>query len=451
MDRVVLRPEDSPFGASVLRKVTLRLVPLLMVGYIVSYVDRINIGFAKFGMDKAFGLSATQYGFVAGVFFVGYILAEVPSNIIMTKVGARVWLSRILVTWGVIAAATAFAPNFTTVCVLRFLLGVAEAGFFPGIIVYLTRWYPNAQRTKVISTVMVAIPIASVIGGPLNGWILDSFDGALGLSGWRWVFVVGGVPAIVLGVAFFLMLTESPERARWLNDSEKAWLTGVLAAEDAERAVAAPVGHRGALRDRRVIALCLAYFLLLCGAYPLTYWMPSVIKKAGHGLSSLQVGWLSAVPFLLAAIAMYIAGRRVRDERSAKPVLIALGISVVAFVLTAAELAVPAIAFAGITVATMAAQTAKPLFWAVPTSYLAGVGAASGIALINSLGNAAGFVSPYAFGWIQDASHGDTGLSMGVMIFANVAAFGVLAALAMRSRAGRVAVAGVEPAPGVGA
>ncbi|AYF73709.1 MFS transporter [Nocardia yunnanensis] len=449
MDEVVREPEDSPFGASVLRKVTVRLVPLLVVGYIVSYIDRINIGFAKFGMDKAFGMSATQYGFVAGIFFVGYILAEVPSNIAMTRVGARIWLSRILVTWGIIAAATAFAPNFTTVCVLRFLLGVAEAGFFPGIIVYLTRWYPNAQRAKVISTVMVAIPLASVLGGPLNGWILSAFDGALGLSGWRWVFVVGGVPAIVLGVLFFLTLTDSPERARWLEDSEKAWLTGLLAAEEAERAVRAPAGHRAALKDKRVVALCAAYFLLLCGAYPLTYWMPSVIKQAGHGLSSFQIGWLSAVPFLLAAICMFLTGRVIRDERSSRPVLIALAISVVAFAVTAAELSAPAVALAAITVATMAAQTAKPLFWAVPTSYLAGVGAASGIALINSLGNAAGFVSPYAFGWIQDASHGDTGLAMGVMILANVGALLVLAAVAVRARGRRISVG--EPVPGVGA
>ncbi|KZM71557.1 MFS transporter [Nocardia terpenica] len=429
MDGVVPRSDDR-LRARALRKITLRVVPLLMVGYVVSYVDRINVGFAKFGMDKTFGLSATQYGFVAGIFFVGYILAEVPSNIVMSRVGARLWLSRILVTWGLIAAATAFAPNFATVCALRFLLGVAEAGFFPGIIVYLTRWYPNAERTRVISTVMVAIPVASVIGGPLNGWILDTLDGAWGLSGWRWVFIVGGVPAIVLGVAFFLALTETPAHARWLTDSEKAWLTETLAAEHAERAAAAPAGHLAALRSGKVIALCAAYFLLLCGAYPLTYWMPSVIEKAGHGLSGIQVGWLSAVPFLAAAICMYGTGRLVRDERSARPVLIALAVSVAAFAITAVRLDAPAVAFVTITVATMAAQTAKPLFWSVPTGYLAGAGAASGIALINSLGNAAGFVSPYAFGWIQDATGGDTGPAMSVMIFANVAAFGVLAVLA---------------------
>ncbi|WP_280444724.1 MFS transporter [Nocardia brasiliensis] len=211
--------------ANTIRKITRRIVPLLVIGYIVSYIDRINVSFAKFGMEETFGMSATQYGFVAGIFFVGYVLAEVPSNIIMTKVGARIWLSRILVTWGIIATLTAFAVNVEMVYLLRFLLGVAEAGFFPGIIVYLTRWYPNAERTKVISTVMVAIPVASVLGSPLNGWILDTFDGALGLDGWRWVFIVGGIPAVLLGVVFFFGLTETPAQAKWLSDAERAWLT----------------------------------------------------------------------------------------------------------------------------------------------------------------------------------------------------------------------------------
>ncbi|WP_405165185.1 MFS transporter [Nocardia sp. NBC_01499] len=425
--------------ANAIRKITRRIVPLLMIGYIVSYIDRINVSFAKFGMEETFGMSATQYGFVAGIFFVGYVLAEVPSNIIMTKVGARIWLSRILVTWGIIAALTAFAPNIEMVYVLRFLLGVAEAGFFPGIIVYLARWYPNAQRTKVISTVMVAIPVASVLGSPLNGWILDTFDGAMGLDGWRWIFIVGGVPAVVLGIAFFFALTESPEKAKWLNATERAWLKETLDAENAERAQSAPAGHLAALRDKRVIALCLAYFLLLCGAYPLAYWMPSVVKEVGHGLSSFQIGWLSAIPFLLAAIGMYITGRLVRNDRSSRPVLVALAISVVAFLVTAFALGSPLLAFAAITIATMAAQTAKPLFWSVPTAYLAGAGAASGIALINSLGNAAGFVSPYAFGWIQDASGGHTNFAIGVMILANVGALIVVGALAIRARGRRAA------------
>nr|WP_218134555.1 MFS transporter [Amycolatopsis xylanica] len=424
----------SPIETAAMRKVTWRVVPLLVLGYFVSYLDRINISFAKFGLEQEFGMSATQYGFAAGIFFVGYILAEVPSNMILAKVGARVWLSRILVTWGLVAAATALAPNLTTVYVLRFLLGVAEAGFFPGILLYLTRWYPTARRTKIVATVMVSIPVASVIGNPVNGWILDTFDGAWGVDGWRWVFILGGVPAVVLGIVGFFALTDRPEKARWLTGPEREWLASTLAAEEAERAASAPRGHWAALKDKRVIALCAVYFFVLCGAYPLTYWMPSVIKGVGRGLSSTQVGWLSAVPFLLSAICMYVTGRLVPPGGSTRPVTVALIISLVTFAGTALLLGVPVAAFAVITVATMAAQTAKPLFWAVPTAYLAGVGAASGLALINSLGNAAGFVSPFAVGWIKDASGGDTGLSMLVMISANVVGLAVLTGLAISAR-----------------
>jgi ACS family tartrate transporter-like MFS transporter len=430
----VLPLTGNPLETSTMRKVTRRVVPLLVVGYLVSYLDRINISFAKFGMEDSFGLTATQYGFAAGIFFVGYILAEVPSNMILAKVGARIWLARILVTWGVVAAATALAPNVGTVYVMRFLLGVAEAGFFPGILLYLTHWYPNSRRTKVVSTVMVAIPVASVVGSPANGWILDTFDGFLGVDGWRWVFVVGGVPAVILGVVCLFVLTDRPSKARWLTADERDWLTSTLATEEAERATAAPHGHRAALRDKRVITLCAVYFLVLCGAYPLTYWMPSVIKHVGGDLTSTEVGWLSAVPFLLAAVCMYLTGRLVRPGGSARPVIVALAVSLVAFVGTAASLGAPGLAFVVITVATMAAQTAKPLFWSLPTSYLAGAGAASGIALINSLGNAAGFVSPFAVGWIEDASGGNTALSMSVMISANVVALVVLALLVRARR-----------------
>ncbi|WP_158891743.1 MFS transporter [Amycolatopsis anabasis] len=421
-------PDDSPRAAT-MRKVTRRVVPVLMLGYIVSYIDRINISFAKFGLEQSFGMTAAQYGFAAGIFFVGYVLAEVPSNMIMVKVGARIWLSRIMVTWGIIAAAMAFVPNVEMVYVLRFVLGVAEAGFFPGILLYLTRWFPNAERTKVIATVMVAIPLAGVIGSPFNGWILSAFHDFLGLDGWRWVFLIGGLPAVLLGIVFFLTVTERPADARWLTAGQRDWLVSTLAAEESERTTTAPPSHRAVFRNKKVIALTAVYFLLQCGAYPLTYWMPSVIKDVGRTLTSVQVGWLSAVPFLLAAICMYLSGRLVRDERSSKPVMIALGISVVTFIVTAVSLGTPALAFCAITIATMAAQTAKPLFWSLPTAFLAGAGAASGIALINSLGNAAGFVSPFAVGWIQDATGGNAGLSMTVMILANVLAMVVIAAL----------------------
>ncbi|MGC0423312.1 MFS transporter [Embleya sp. AB8] len=422
-----------------MRKVTFRVVPLLMVSYGVSYLDRINIGFAKFGIEDSFGMSGTQYGFAAGIFFVGYVLAEVPSNIVMVRVGARIWLSRIMVSWGIVAAGTAFVPNLESIYVLRFVLGVAEAGFFPGILLYLTRWYPNRQRTKVVSTVMMAIPLAGVIGNPLDGWILDTLDGTLGLAGWRWIFLTGGLPAIILGVVFFLTVTERPVEAKWLTAEQREWLITTLAAEERERAAESPAGHRAVFRDRRVLALCTVYFLLQCGAYPLTYWLPSVVKGVGGSLSGVQVGWVSAVPFLMAAICMYLTGRLITDERSAKPVMIALGVSVVTFTVTAVSLGTPGLAFVAITVATMGAQTAKPLFWSLPTAFLAGAGAASGIALINSLGNAAGFLSPFAVGWIQDASGGNVGLSMTVMILANLLAMAVIAGLwwVARGRGGR--------------
>ncbi|WP_344420825.1 MFS transporter [Amycolatopsis minnesotensis] len=437
------RTRDEPVRASTIRRLTRRIVPVLMLGYLVSYLDRINISFAKFGLEESFGMSAAEYGFAAGIFFVGYVLAEVPSNIIMARVGARVWLTRIMVTWGIIAALTAVVPNVELLYVMRFVLGVAEAGFFPGILVYLTHWYPNADRTKVVSTVMVSIPLAGVVGGPLNGWIVSAFDGVGGLDGWRWLFILGGVPAVLLGILFYTTVTERPAEAKWLSAEQREWLVSTLAEEERERAVTAPAGHRATLGNKKVLALTAVYFLLQCGAYPLTYWMPSVMKDIGTALTSVEIGWLSAVPSLMAAVCMYLAGRMVRGDRSSKPVMIALGISVVTFALTAVSLGTPALAFLVITIATMAAQTAKPLFWTLPTAFLAGAGAASGIALINSLGNAAGFISPFAVGWIQDASGGNDGLSMTVMILANLLAMAVIGALWRTGRRRRAA----EPGP----
>ena len=428
--------------ASAIKKISRRVVPLLAIGYLISYLDRINISFAALGMEKTFGMSPATYGFAAGIFYIGYVLAEVPSNILMLKVGARIWLSRILISWGLVAAAMALCTNTTSVIILRFLLGVAEAGFFPGILVYLTRWYPNRDRAKAMSTVLVAIPLSGLIGSPLNGWILSAADGVLGLAGWQWIFIAGGVPAVLAGVVFFVLLRDRPEDASWLSAEERTWLRTTLEAEEAERRTAAPAGHRAVFRNKVVLLLSAAFFLLAGGAYPLTYWLPSVLTSLGGHLSTVQVGWLAAVPFLLASVCMYLTGRWVTD-RSARPVQVALGISVVAFVVTAVSLGTPVLAFAAISVATMAAQTAKPLFWTLPTSFLAGAGAASGVALINSLGNLAGFASPFAVGWIQQASGGNVGLSMAVMIFANTAAMVVVALTWLARRATGGASGGV--------
>lgn len=431
----------GPVGRSALRKVGIRVFPILLLGYFVSYLDRINISFAKFGLEETFGMTAASYGLAAGIFFIGYVLFEVPSNMAMRKVGARLWLSRIMVTWGIIAAGLGFVQSEEWVYILRFLLGAAEAGFFPGVILYLTYWYPAAQHSRVIATLMMAIPVSAALGGPVNGLILDHMEGVLGFEGWRWVFIIGGVPALLLGIAFFIVVKDKPADARWLTDAERRWLTTTIDAEDAQRSEHSPKGHLSALKDRKVLLLALIYFLLQCGAYPLTYWMPSVVKDVGEGLSGFQLGVLTSVPFVCAAITMYLAGRWVRRQGSAVPVSIALVVSVVAFAVTASTFTLPIVAFLAITVATMAAQTAKPLFWPLSTLYLSGAAAAVGIALINSLGNLAGFVSPYGFGWILDASGNNNGLAMTLMIATNILAVGAVALLVrMRRRDGEANV-----------
>lgn len=400
-----------------MRKVTWRLVPFLMVGYFISYLDRVNISFAKFGFEGTFDMGPAAYGFAAGIFFLGYLLFEIPSNILMIRFGARIWLSRIMISWGIVGALMAATWSTESVVVLRFLLGSAEAGFFPGIILYLTYWYPNRERAKVVATVMVAIPLAGLIGSPLNGWILDNFGGFLGLDAWRWIFLSNGVPAILLGIVFLFAISDTPAEAKWLTERQRGWLTSTIAAEDAKRGQSAPEGHWAALKNKRVLVLTAIYFLLQCGAYPLIYWMPTVIKGVGTGLDATTVGWLNAIPFLFAAVSMYLVGKMVHQRP--RPLIIALTISTLAFAATAVLLGTaPMLAFLTITIATMAVQTAKPIFWGLPTSFLAGIGAASGIALINSLGNAAGFVSPFAFGWIQGAT-GSAALSITVMVATN--------------------------------
>jgi MFS family permease len=417
-----------------MRKVTWRLVPLLIIGYFISYIDRVNISFAKFGFEDDFNMDAATYGLAAGIFFLGYILAEVPSNIFMVRFGARKWLARIMISWGIVGALMAVAWNSESVIVLRFLLGIAEAGFFPGIILYLTYWYPNRERAKVVATVMMAIPIAGLVGGPLNGWILDTFGGLLGLDAWRWIFLVGGVPALILGIVFLFTLSDSPAKAKWLTDRQRTWIASTIAAEDATRSQTAPKGHWAALKNKKVLVLAAVYFLLQCGAYPLIYWLPSVIKGVGPGFDATTIGWLSAIPFLAAAICMYIVGKTVSTRRPSPPLIIALAISTLAFAATALLLGpAPALAFLAVIVATMAIQTSKPLFWNLPTSFLAGVGAASGIALINSLGNAAGFFSTLAFGWIQDAT-GSSAVSITVMVATNGLAALVVIALMVLGR-----------------
>lgn len=380
-------------------KVTRHIVPLMVVGYIVAYLDRVNVGFAKLQMLEDLQFSDTVYGLGAGIFFLGYFLFEVPSNMLLHRLGARVWLARIMITWGVISATMMFVTTPSVFYVLRFLLGAAEAGFFPGVIYYLTQWYPAERRGKVTALFMTGVAICSVIGSLLSGWIMQTFDGMNGWAGWQWLFLLEALPAALVGIYMLLRLTNNINGATWLDDCEKALLNAELARDIGEQ----PAGSYGdAFRDPRVWLACLIYFCIVMGLYGVGFWLPSIIADMGVE-RPLHIGVLTAIPYTVAAVGMVLVGRSAdkRNERRwhvAVPTTIAgLGLAVSAMFSGNAVIALVALSFA-----TFGILTATPLFWSLPTAYLKGAAAATGIAIINSCGNLAGFVSPIIVGWMKD-------------------------------------------------
>lgn len=380
-------------------KVFWRIIPFLMLCYVVAYLDRVNVGFAKLQMSEDLGFSETAFGLGAGIFFFGYFLFEVPSNVILHKVGARMWIARIMVTWGLLSASFMFVQSTTMFYVLRFLLGVAEAGFYPGIILYLTYWFPSHRRAKIIAVFMSAIPISGIFGNPLSGWIMQGLDGTHGLAGWQWMFVIEAIPAVLLGIAVFFYLDNSVRDAKWLNEAEKQAIEHDIAKELGTKDHAHSVG--GIFRDPRVWLMCVIYFCFVMGQYGLTFWMPSIVKAIGV-TGALNIGLISAIPFLCAVVAMNLLGRsadRHRERRWHLVVPALLG--AVGFVVSAVS-PDPVIAIAFLSLAAAGAISCAPLFWSLPTAFLTGAGAAAGIALINSVGNLAGFVSPYLIGFLKD-------------------------------------------------
>ena len=382
------------------RKVTLRLLPFLMLCYVAAYLDRVNVGFAKLEMLGDLGFSETAYGLGAGMFFIGYFLFEVPSNIILHRVGARIWIGRIMITWGIVSALFMFTTTPLMFYSLRFALGLAEAGFFPGIILYLTYWYPSERRARMISLFMTAIPISGILGGPLSGWIMQSMEGVNGWRGWQWLFLVEAMPAVVIGVATLFYLDNGIRSAKWLTDEEKRLLDRKL---DDDRAHVVEHPSIGAVfADRRLWRMCLIYFCCVIGQYGLTFWLPTLVQQAGVS-GALQIGVLTAVPYTGGVVAMILFGRsadRNRERRwhTAIPMVlgaIGLSLSALAGTHTAAAIMCLTVAAAGI-------LTCAPLFWSLPTALLGGAAAAAGIAAINSVGNLAGFVSPYVVGWLKD-------------------------------------------------
>jgi len=388
-------------------KVTRRLIPFLILLYFVNYLDRVNISFAgPNGMNEDLGMSATMFGFASGIFFLGYVLLEVPSNIALNRFGGRRWLARIMLTWGIISTAIAFVPNAETLVVLRFLLGVAEAGFFPGIILYLTFWFPEKRRAKAVSLFMVAVPVSTAIGSTLSSLIIDWGHGVFGLDGWRFMFLVEGVPAVILACVCWFYLTDRPAKADWLDPDEKNWLETQLGHE---RSIAETGQHwplKKALSHPRILALAFIYFGITYGLYAVGFFLPTIVagfqQQYGTHLGIIERGLVTSIPYVIAAIVMVPWARHAdrtgeRVWHVAIPAIVG-GVSIPA----ALYMTDPYLAMVAVTLSTCSVMCALPVFWALPSTFLTGVAAAGGIALINSLGNLSGFSGPYVTGWLTD-------------------------------------------------
>jgi D-galactonate transporter len=399
-------PEETAVDRRVVRKAARRLLPLLVLLYLVNYLDRVNVGFAALRMNADLGLSSAAYGLGAGLFFIGYFFFEVPSNVVLHKVGARLWIARIMITWGLVASATAFVQGEVSFYVVRVLLGIAEAGFFPGVLLYLTYWFPRAERARIVALTFLAVPLASVIGSPLSTLLIQHGDGLLGFdAGWRFMFFVEGLPALALGVAVLFLLPSRPSSARWLTSAEATALEAHLAAEDA-REVGHEVPTRQALTDPRVLALSVVYFGIVFGLYVLAFFLPQVIagfqEQFGTTFSLLEVGLVTAVPYAFAAVAMVLWARH-SDRTGERTLHVAVPAFVGAVAIAAAlYMSSPLAVMVCITVCAIGVYAAIPVFWQLPTRLLSGIGAAAGIALINSFGNLAGFAAPYVTGWLED-------------------------------------------------
>lgn len=410
------------------RKISWRLLPFLTLCYVFAYLDRINIGFAKLQMQADIGLSDAAYGLGAGVFFLSYMMFEIPSNILFPKIGARKTLSRIMILWGLTSASMLFVKNANSFYALRFLLGVFEAGFAPGLIFYLTYWYPQNRMARAITVVMLCGPIGGIFGAPLSTWIMTAFSGFNGLAGWQWMFVVEGLPCVLLGVIALFYVVDRPEKAKWLSIEELEYLKRTLSTE---RNGASPAHHSflHVITDRRVLTLGLSYFCIICGHYTVSFWLPTILKGAGV-TSTMQIGLYAAVPYIASIAAMIWWGRRSdrigeRRWHSASMLMIAA----VALLVAATNGTSLLITMISITVGTAALWASYTVFWAMPSEYLKGDAAAGGIALVNTIGLFGGFLSPTIIGYFKTL----TGyMQSGLLAMVAILVFGAIAILLNR-------------------
>jgi ACS family tartrate transporter-like MFS transporter len=385
------------WGSTVLRKAAWRLIPLLGVLYFFAFLDRVNVGFAALTMNVDLGLSSAVFGLGAGIFFFGYVAFEVPSNVLLERFGARIWIARIMLSWGVLSAAMAFIEGPASFYVVRFLLGVAEAGFFPGIIYYLTCWFPARDRARIIALFMIALPLSSVIGAPISTALLGIE--AAGLRGWQWMFLCEAIPTIVLGFAVLRFLPDKHTDVTWLTKEEKDWLTRELASESPAHG-AHTQSLRQALMLPRVWLYGLVYFCVLVGLYGFSFWLPQIIASLGK-LTNVQVGAVTMIPYTLACIALVIWGRH-SDATGERSLHVALPPAFAALALAAGGwITDPIMAFAALCLAAVGIYAALPAFWALASRGLSGAAAAGAIALINSLGNVGGFLGPAAIGFVK--------------------------------------------------
>ncbi|MGI8564413.1 MAG: MFS transporter [Candidatus Dormibacter sp.] len=398
MSALTSQADTLPLASSTIRKLRLRIIPYIFLLYVIAYLDRVNVSYAQLNMGKSLGIAAAAFGLVSGIFFIGYFLFEIPSNAILYRVGARKWIARILISWGLVAMATGFVQNLNHLLIARFVLGLAEAGFFPGMVLYITLWFPAKEQARAFSQFMVAQVVAYIIGAPSGGWILDHVHVA-GLDSWRWVFILQGLPAVIFGVVTFFYLTDRPRDARWLTDEERGWLEDQLARERAEKQSRHHLSEWQALLSPRILHLTAIYLCIVLGIYGLNFFLPQIVKGLSTSYSNTTVGLLAAIPFVIGGIAMLVNGWHSDKTLERKyhvmfcTVTAAAGLLLIPFfrhdpVLAIVLLCVVSIGNFGYIAA----------FWALPQLVLTEAAAATGIALINSVGNLGGFIGPYIVG-----------------------------------------------------
>lgn len=416
----------DPVEKRTIAKVSLRLVPFLMLCYFVAYLDRVNVSFAALTMNKDLAISSTVFGIGAGIFFFSYFIFEVPSNLALEKFGARKWIARIMLSWGILSGAMALVQGEYSFYAVRVLLGAAEAGFFPGIIFYLTLWFPAVYRARIIGWFMAAIPLSSVIGSPVSGLILG-MHGVAGLAGWQWLFILEAAPALILAVVVWFYLTDRPADATWLAPDERAWLQNRLRAEVRQKEETHHLSVLQALLNPRVLALSLVYFGAVATNYGTAFFLPQIIKGFG-GLSNAEVGFVTAIPYLIGTVGMVLW------SRSSDATMERKWHTIVAFLLAAIGIAGstfvddPVMKMVALSIGALGVFAVLPVFWTLPTAFLSGASAAAGIAAINSIGNLAGFAGPFAMGWLKDLTGS---FSAGLLAIAACAVMGLLIVLVL--------------------